>query len=128
MLERVAGFTTRFVEVVMEPKVARMLAAPELRPVARPCVPAVLLMDATLAGAALQTTEAVKFCMTESEYVPSAVNCTLLPIATEGLAGKMASDRRTWVTVRSVDPLTEPSAAPMLVVPTLNAFTRPGTL
>jgi len=55
-----------------------------------------------------------------------AVNCTGLPLATEGLVGVTAMDPRVAaVTVRTVDPVCPESAAETVEVPTVSAVARP---
>src|SRR5215472_14091658 len=55
-----------------------------------------------------------------------AVNCCVVPLATEGLAGATVMD---WsvaeVTVSTVDPLIEPSVALMVVVPAATVLATP---
>ncbi len=64
------------------------------------------MIVATEDVAEAQVTWLVKFCVELSEYVPVAVNCSVKPFATPGLAGVTAIDSSAAaVTVSSVDPL-----------------------
>ena len=79
METRVGCATLRVLEPVMGPKVAVMVALPVPVPVAKP----VLLTLATAGADELHVTELVRFCVLPSVYVPAAVNCCVLPRATE---------------------------------------------
>ena len=58
-----------------------------------------------------------------------AVNCWVVPAAIEGVAGLTAMlTRVAALTVRVVLPLTSPSVAPMLLVPTASPVARPPAL
>jgi hypothetical protein len=76
-----------------------------------------------------QVTDAVRFCVLLSLYVPVAVNCCVSPLAIDGLAGVTAID---WsaadVTVRTVDPTIAPEVALMVLVPTATAVANPPEL
>jgi hypothetical protein len=76
------------VDPVIEPEIAKMLALPAATPVASPDVAIV----ATAGVSEFQVTEAVRFCVLPSEYVPVAVNCCVVPLAMDGLAGVTAID------------------------------------
>jgi hypothetical protein len=65
---------------------------PAFTPVARPCVPAVLLIVAMVVSDELHVTEFVRFCVELSLNVPVAVNCCVFPTATDGFAGVTAID------------------------------------
>ena len=59
-----------------------------------------------------QVTEDVMFCVLLSEYVPVAVNCCVVPLGIEGLAGLTAMDTSVAaVTVSVVEPVTLPEVA-----------------
>jgi peptidoglycan-associated lipoprotein len=61
-----------------------------------------------------------------SEYVPVAVNCCVSPLPTVGFAGVTAIDCCTAaVTVSTVDPLTAPRLALMVLVPVLTGVASP---
>ena len=72
----------------------------------------VLLMVATEVFEELQVAVLVRFCVLPSLYVPMAVNCCIVPLGIEVLAGVTAIEERTGgVTVNVVEPVTEPEAA-----------------
>ena len=79
METRAGGVTLRVLEPLIEPKVAVIVALPVPTPVAKP----VLLTLATAGADELHVTELVRFCVLPSVYVPAAVNCCVLPRATE---------------------------------------------
>ena len=63
-----------------------------------------------------QVTELVKSCVLLFEKVPVAVNCTVVPVATEPFAGVTAIDTRVAaVTLRPVEPVMEPCLAEIVV-------------
>ena len=67
---------------------------------------------ATVVVTELHVAPLVKFCVELSENVPVAVNCSVLPFAIEGFAGVTAIDTIVAaVTVKIVEPLTEPDVA-----------------
>ena len=90
-----AAVTVRTVEPVTPPSLAVMVDVPVPAAVARPCEPAVLEMVATEVVAEAQVTWLVRFCVELSEKVPVAVNCSVSPLATVGLAGVTAIDFRS---------------------------------
>ena len=95
---------------------------PAATPVANP--PALIV--ATPVVCELQVTELVKFCVELSEKVPVAVNCSVVPLATEGFAGVTAIDTSVAeVTVSKVEPLTLPDAAMIVLVPAAFAVAIP---
>jgi hypothetical protein len=67
----------------------------------------------------VQVARAVKSLVVESEYVPVAANCCVLPAAMDGLPGvtAIASSCGGWATVSVVEPTTAPELAPIVVVP-----------
>src|SRR5690348_470826 len=68
----------------------------------------------------------VRFCVVLSLNVPVAVNCCVVPKATEESAGVIAMERSTAaVTVRVVDPDTLPEVAATVVVPIPTLVARP---
>jgi len=72
----------------------------------------VLLIVATDVFEELHVTEFVRFWMLPSLYVPVAVNCCVAPFVIDGFAGVTAIEVSTApVTVRVVEPVTEPEAA-----------------
>src|ERR1700751_2013413 len=82
----VAFVTVRFVDPEIDPEVAVTVAVPTARPLAKPPV----VMLATLFATAVHVTEAVRFCIEPSVKLPVAVNCSVTPIGTDGLAGVSA--------------------------------------
>ena len=62
-------------------------------------------------------------------YVPVAVNCSVAPEVTEGLAGVTAMDTNVAaVTVSVVEPLIEPEVAVIAVVPCVELVAKPAAL
>lgn len=119
----VAEVTVSVVDPTMLPvageDVAVMVTVPAETAAARP----VLLIDASPTFDDCQVTDVVMFCVELSEKVPVAVNCCVVPLAREGLAGVTAMDTRVaGLTVKVVVPETAPAAvetvAVIVVVPT----------
>jgi len=103
----VAGVTVSV--VLPDIFVAGSMAVIEIEPVAadvaKPFEPAALLILATPVGDEPQVTDAVKFCVVLSEYVPVAVNCFVVPSGILGLVGVTAMDTSVaGVTVNAVLP------------------------
>ena len=91
-------------------------------PVARPAA----VMVATEVVAEAHVTWLVRSSVVLSESVPVAVNCSVWPLGTLGLAGVTAIDWTTGgVTVITVDPVTPSSEALMMDVPVATAVARP---
>ncbi len=114
----VAWVTVSVVEPEMLPDVAVMVVVPAPIPEARPLEPAALLIVATPVFDELQTTEAVRFCVVLSEYVPVAVNCRVDPLAMLGLVGVI--DREVSVagfTVSVAEPEMPPDVTVIVAVP-----------
>ena len=86
-----AGLTVSTVEPVTPPSVALIVEVPVATPVASPA--AVIVATAGVAEA--HVTWLVRSCVVLSEKVPVAVNCSVSPLATLGLAGVTAIDCRT---------------------------------
>ena len=64
-----------------------------------------------------------------SVYVPVAVNCFVAPFAIDGFAGVTAIDcSAAAVTVSTVEPVTPPSVALMVLVPIATAVAKPAAL
>ncbi|HXO06277.1 MAG TPA: hypothetical protein VN884_11680 [Candidatus Sulfotelmatobacter sp.] len=123
----VAEVTVRIVEPLMAPEAALIVLVPAATPVASP--PAVIV--ATLAVCEVHIAVLVKFCVELSEKVPVAVNCRVVPLAMEGLAGVTAIDTSVGavaVTVRVVEPLMAPEAALMVLVPAATPVANPPAL
>ena len=60
-----------------------------------------------------------------SEKVPVAVNCSVVPPGTLGLAGVTAMEDNAEVTIRVVPPETAPEEAVMIVVPAVRPLAKP---
>lgn len=120
----VDGVTVRVVDPAMLPDVAVIVVDPAATAAANP-----LLMVATPVLDELQVTEAVKSCVVLSENVPVAVNCCVVPLATEGLVGVTAMDTSVaGVTVIVVDPDVLPDEAVIVAWPADLPVTYPALL
>jgi hypothetical protein len=118
----VAVVTVNTVEPLTDPRVALIELVPVDTPVAKP--PAVIV--ATEGVAEAHVTLPVRFCVELSLYVPVAVNCCVVPLAIDGLAGVTAIDCSVAaVTVNTVEPLTPVKVALMGLVPTPTPVARP---
>jgi hypothetical protein len=105
------------VDPAIVPSVAVIVVEPKDTLVAKPFLPDVLLMVA-LDDEEVQVTWVVIFCVLLSLYVPVAVNCSVEPTATDASLGVTAMDTKpVVVTVRSVDPFTDPRVAVIVVLP-----------
>jgi hypothetical protein len=116
------------VEPVMLPDVALTVPAPmpsgEKLPVAE-------MLPSDRPAVIAQWQVSVRFCVLPSEYVPVAVNCTLLPsrLMMVGLAGVTAIDCSTaLVTVMASDPVTPFSVARALKLPVATPVADPAAL
>jgi hypothetical protein len=88
-----------------------------------------VLIVATVAAEELHVAVLVRFCVLASVYVPVAVNCCVLPLAIDGLAGVTAIDTSVAaVTVSVVLPETVPEVAWMVVDPRPAAVASPAVL
>jgi hypothetical protein len=117
-----AGSTVSVVVPVTVPEVAEMVVVPVARVVARP--PAAMVAVAVLDDA--QVTEAVRFCVELSVYVPVAVNGCVSPFATLGVAGVTAMETSAAdTTVSVVLPVMLPEVAEIVVVPAATVVARP---
>ena len=120
----VAGVTVRVVDPAMLPDAAVIVVDPAATAAADP-----LLMVATPVLDELHVTEAVKSCVVLSENVPVAVNCCVVPLATEGLVGVTAMDTSVaGVTVIVVDPDVLPDEAVIVALPADLPVTCPALL
>lgn len=66
--------------------------------------------------------------MLPSEYCPVATNCKFWPIVTEGFVGVTDIDSSVGgetITVKVVEPLTEPKVAVIVMAPVVNAEANP---
>jgi hypothetical protein len=95
--EMVGGVTTNRVEPVIEPEVALIVVVPAASALARPFVPVVLLMVATLVALELQVTDGVRLYVLPVLNVPVAKNCWVPPTITDGFIGVTAIDTRPEV-------------------------------
>ncbi len=99
-----------------------MVVVPAASAVARP--PAATVAVAVLLDA--HVTVVVRFCVEPSVYVPVAVNCSVSPLATLGLAGVTAIETSAaGRTVSVVLPVTPLDVAEMVVVPAARVVARP---
>src|SRR5690242_17040758 len=107
--------------------VALTLLVPTPAAVARPLDPPALLMLATLALSDAQVTVVVRSCVELSVYTPVAVNCSVRPLAIDGLGGVTWIDTSVAaVTVSTaLGEVTPLRAALMLLVPTPAAVATP---
>ena len=94
---------------------------PAATPVARP--PLVIVATAPLLD--VQLTELVRFCWLPSLYVPVAVNCSVVPFATDAFTGVTASDTSAVVTVSVVEALIVPELACIVVLPVATPVANP---
>jgi hypothetical protein len=118
--------TSKVVDPAIEPDVAVIMVVPAAAPLAKPWLPTELLIVAAAALDELHVTEVVRFCVLPSVNVPVAVNCCVLPSAIEGYAGVTANETSAGaVTVRLVEPLTEPEVALIVVVPLEALLAKP---
>ena len=112
-------------EPLMEPDVAVTVAVPFAIVLTNPA----LLTDATLAGATVQATVLVIFCVLPSLKVPVTLSCWVPPFATIGLAGVIARDAKVaGMTVNVADPLIDPEMAVSVAVPVASAVANPPLL
>src|SRR5689334_9466080 len=79
--------TVKVVEPLMEFMVAEIVVVPLATAFASPWEPLVLLIVATPVLLEPQVAEEVRLLVVPSLYVPIAVNCCVLPMAIEELAG-----------------------------------------
>lgn len=127
---RVAAVTVRVAEplIPLAASVAVMVTDPAAMDVARPFEPPALLIVATAVLKEFQVTAELRSCILPSVYVPVAVNCLVVPLLMDGLAGVTAiEDNWADVTVRVVDPLIPliGAVAAIVVVPVPTDDVRP---
>src|SRR5713101_3608375 len=83
-------------------------------------------MEAIFVALELHTTDVVTSSVPPSVYVPTALNCSVVPSATEAFAGVTASETNAAAaTVRVVEPVTLPDVALMVVVPVPTLAAKP---
>ena len=85
-----------------------------------------MLASAIPVAEEIQVAEVVKFWVVPSEKVPVAVNCALMPLAREELAGVMTIEVSTaGVIVTPVDPEIPPKVAIIVALPIPTPFASP---
>ena len=90
---KIALVTVRVMAVAVIPlKLALIFVVPVANVVAKPLLPAVLLIVAVAGVSELHVTLLVIFWVLLSEYVPVAINCCVLPKASDSLPGVIAID------------------------------------
>ncbi len=110
----VAAVTVSSVELLTLPELAVTVVVPAPLLCASPAV----LIVAVVVVSEAQVAELVRSFVVPSVNVPVAVNCCVVPRAIDGVAGVTAIETRAAaLTVRLVDPVTEPEVAVMLAVP-----------
>ncbi len=82
-------------------------------------------MVATEGTEELQLTEVVRSCVVPSLNVPVAVNCCVVPAASNGFCGLTCREIRLGNTLRLVEPVSAPKAAAMIVFPMATAVAVP---
>ena len=118
----VAAVTVSVVLPTMPPLVAEIVLVPAFSADARPA----LVIVAVVSVPDAHVTLPVKFCVELSLYVPVAVNCCVLPAATDGSAGVTAMDTSVAaVTVSVVLPTMLPLVAEIVLVPAFSADAKP---
>ena len=121
----VGGVTVNVVEPLIEPKLALIVVMPGSDVLASPW----LLMVATAVLEEFQLTKVVRSCVLPSVKVPVALNCCFVPSGMETVGGVMVRNTKTGgVTVRIVEPLTEPKEAVIAVVPWARLVASPWLL
>ena len=122
MEDRVAAVTVKLAVPDLPLKAAVMVAVPAALAVARPLLATV----AVVVLEELQVTCEVIVWVVESEYVPVATNCWVVPATLVAVAGVTAmEDRVTAVTVRVAVPDLPLKAAVMVAEPAATAVARP---
>jgi hypothetical protein len=123
---RDAALTVRLAVPDTEPESAVMVVVPAPVLVAKPALPAELLMVATFAAKELQCTVVVTSCVVPSAYMPVAVNCWLVPIPMAVLCGVTLIDTSgAAVTIRFEVPVTDPELAVISAVPGFTVVASP---
>src|SRR5712664_1363306 len=84
---KTGGVTARVVEPLIDPREAVIAVVPWAKPVARPWLPAELLIEATAGFEEFQVTEVVRSETVPFLKKPVAANCCLSPSGIEGFAG-----------------------------------------
>ena len=117
-----AAVTVSSVELLTVPDVALMLAVP----IATLCASPARLMVATATVSDDQLTVLLRFWVLPSVNVPVAVNCCVVPSASEGVAGVITNETSAAaVTVSVVDPVTVAEVAVMVAIPWPSLLAKP---
>src|SRR5258708_5289192 len=115
---RVAELTVSCVEPLVPLRVAPTVDWPGATLAPSPGEPRALLTVAMSGFDEDHVTASVRFCVVASEYVPVAVNVSLVPSAMDGFVGAMAIEiNAAALTVSSVEPLITPKEAPSAAWP-----------
>jgi hypothetical protein len=121
-----AVVTARVVLPLIEPDVAVIVVVPTPALVAKPLLPGVLLIVATVADDELHCTVVVISWVLPSVKVPVAVNCCAVPRGTLGVAGVTAIETRAaGVTFTLVEPVMNKRRAVTRLLPTATLVTNP---
>ena len=105
---------------------AEIVVVPSAAGVASPALPAELLIVAAVGSVEFQLAEAVKSCWLPSSKVPMARNCSAVVNGIEPLAGSTRIETNVVLnTVSSVESLSEPKAAEIVVVPSAKTLAKP---
>ena len=116
------GVIVSVVLPVTVPEFAEIVVLPTAAPVASPA--AVTL--ATVEDEELHVTDAVRFWVDPSLYVPVAVYCSFVPDAVDWFAGVTVMDNSAaGFTVSVVKPVTAPNVAVIVLPPTPTPVARP---
>jgi hypothetical protein len=119
------GLTLRVAEPLIVPEAAVIVAVPCAKPVATP----LLFTVAIEAAEELHCAVLVRFWVVPSLYFPVAVNCWLLPEATDAEAGVTETEVRIpAVTVNVAEPPMVPDLAVMEAVPFATPVAKPPAL
>lgn len=111
---RAAAVTLKFVDPLTPLELAATLAVPAPVLVPRP----VVFTLNTVVSLELHVALLVRSCTLPSVNVPVAVNCWVVPSATDAFAGEMTRElRAAAVTVRVLAPVTDADAAAITVCP-----------
>jgi len=109
-----AAVTVSTVDPLTLPALAVIVAVPIPTPLASPA----LLIVAVATVSDVQLAVLVRSCWLPSLNVPVAVNCCIVPFASEGAAGVTANDTSTAeVTLSVVEPFTVPTLAVIVATP-----------
>jgi hypothetical protein len=110
MERSVTAATVRAAVPEIPPDAAVIVVWPVAAAVASPLEPAALLMEATPGADEVQFTDAVRFCVLLSEYVPEAVNCWVAPTVILGFTGLTVIDRSVTGVLPPPPPPLQPTA------------------